>query len=111
MFPESNPTAIFKACVNINVNCTKHLPKQGMEYVAYIFKEKSWKNAINKVDYYKQHNFTQEIPEDLAGGISCHGLMPLQSKKYSSEIQRHINGKREHRRFYQRSYQQSEAKK
>ena len=49
--------------------------------ICCIFKEKSWKNAINKADYYK-HDFTPEIPEDLAGGISCHGLMPLLSKKH-----------------------------
>ena len=60
--------------------------------ICHVFKEKSWKNAINKADYY-EHDFTPEIPEDLAGGICCHGLMPLQSKKKKwVEIQRHING-------------------
>ena len=48
--------------------------------ICHVFKEKSWKNAINKADYYER-DFTPEIPENLAGGIRCHKLMPLQSKK------------------------------
>ena len=106
MIPESNPTEIFKARVNINASMSLTLapPEHNHTFfhvggilsvtdqlyeaftktghrICCIFKEKSWKNAINKADYYKQRDFTLEIPEDLAGEISCHGLMPLQSKK------------------------------
>ena len=62
----------------------KAFTKTGL-VICCVFKEKSWKNAINKADYYK-HDFTPEIPEDLAGGISCHGLMPLLSKKHRKKI-------------------------
>ena len=48
----------------------KAFTKTGL-VICCVFKEKNWKNAINKADYYK-HDFTPEIPEDLAGGISCH---------------------------------------
>ena len=38
-----------------------------------------WKNAINVADYY-EHAFTREIQLNLEGGISCHGLISLQSR-------------------------------
>ena len=38
-----------------------------------------WKNAINVADYY-EHDFTPEIQLNLEGGISCHGLIPRQSR-------------------------------
>ena len=116
MIPESNPTEIFKARVNINASMSLTLapPEHNHTFfhvggilsvtdqlyeaftktghrICCIFKEKSWKNAINKADYYER-DFTPEIPENLAGGIRCHKLMPLQSKKKWVEIQRHING-------------------
>ena len=105
VIPKSHPTEIFKACVNnasmsLALDSPEHdhtfcqadggkLPVTDQFYeaitktghgICHVFKEKSWKNTINKADYY-EHDFTPEIPEDLAGGIRCHGLMPLQSKK------------------------------
>ena len=94
MIPESNPTAIFKARVNnASMSLTLAPPEHDGTFcqvgggkspvtdqlykaitqtghgICCVFKEKSWKNAINKADYYKL-DFTPEIPEDLAGGIS-----------------------------------------
>ena len=94
VIPKSHPTEIFKARVNnasmsLALDSPEHdhtfcqagggkLPVTDQLYEAitktghrirHIFKEKSWKNAINKADYYKL-DFTPEIPEDLAGGIS-----------------------------------------
>ena len=57
--------------------------------ICQVFKEENWDNAINEKNYYK-HDFL-DLPEDLAGGINYHGLIPLQSKKKNwVEIQRHI---------------------
>ena len=47
--------------------------------ICQVFKEENWDNAINETNYYK-HDFL-DLPEDLAGEINCHGLIPLQSKK------------------------------
>ena len=115
MIPESDPEAIFKACVN-NAAMTLHLapPEDDRTFyqvggklpvtdemydgftvtgqgICHIFKKKNWDGCIDVGDYYP-HGI-EYLPDNLAGGICEHGLIPLQSKrKIWVDMQRHMDG-------------------
>ena len=115
VIPESDPEAIFKACVN-NAAMTLHLapPEDDRTFyqvggklpvtdemydgftvtgqgICHIFKKKNWDGCIDVGDYYP-HGI-EYLPDNLAGGICEHGLIPLQSKrKIWVDMQRHMDG-------------------